>query len=101
MMLRRVVKVNFILCCFFLTSYILLDRKKITVYLVGDSTIAIKEPRAFPETGWGMPFVHFFDSTVVVDNRAKNGRSTKSFFEENLWQPIVAKLSEGDYVFIQ
>src|SRR5882672_9342970 len=75
--------------------------KKITVYLIGDSTMANKEVRAFPETGWGMPFQYFFDSTVVVDNRAKNGRSTRSFISENLWQPIADALKEGDYVFIQ
>ena len=48
-----------------------------------------------------MPFAVFFDSSVVVDNRAKNGRSTRSFLAENLWQPVVDKLEEGDYVFIQ
>jgi lysophospholipase L1-like esterase len=76
-------------------------QKKITVYLIGDSTIAIKEKKAYPETGWGMPFALFFDSTVVVDNRAKNGRSTRTFISENRWQPIVDQLKEGDYVFIQ
>src|SRR6187551_2641916 len=74
---------------------------RITVYLVGDSTMSNKETKAYPETGWGMPFQYFFDSTVVVDNRAKNGRSTRSFIAENLWQPIVDNLKEGDYVFIQ
>ena len=48
-----------------------------------------------------MPFTYFFDSTVVVDNRAKNGRSTKSFIAEGLWQPVLDNLQEGDYVFIQ
>src|SRR5687768_12356864 len=75
--------------------------KKITVYLIGDSTIADKRPGAFPETGWGTPFKTFFDSSVVVDNRAMNGRSTRSFISENRWQPIVDALKEGDYVFIQ
>jgi lysophospholipase L1-like esterase len=78
-----------------------LPPKRITVYLIGDSTAANKLPKAFPETGWGMPFAIFFDSTVVVDNRAKNGRSTRTFITENLWQPIVDNLQEGDYVFIQ
>jgi lysophospholipase L1-like esterase len=80
---------------------ILPPKKKIKVYLIGDSTMARKEVRAYPETGWGMPFAYFFDSTVIVDNRAKNGRSTKSFIAENLWQPVVNGLHEGDYVFIQ
>jgi lysophospholipase L1-like esterase len=75
--------------------------KKITVYLIGDSTMSIKKTEAYPETGWGMPFKYFFDSTVVVDNRAKNGRSTRTFISENLWQSVADNLKEGDYVFIQ
>ena len=75
--------------------------KKITVYLIGDSTMSNKKTEAYPETGWGMPFNYFFDSAVVVDNRAKNGRSTRTFISENLWQPVVDNLKEGDYVFIQ
>lgn len=74
---------------------------KIKIWLIGDSTMANKEIKAYPETGWGMPFAYFFDSTVVVDNRAKNGRSTQSFLDEKLWQPIVDNLNEGDYVFVQ
>ena len=74
---------------------------RITVYLIGDSTMAQKTVAAFPETGWGMPFANMFDSTVVVDNRAKNGRSTRTFISENLWQPVAGALNPGDYVFIQ
>lgn len=73
----------------------------ITVYLIGDSTMANKETKALPETGWGMPFKYFFDATVTVDNRAKNGRSTRTFIAENLWQPVADQVKEGDYVFIQ
>jgi len=75
--------------------------EQITVYLIGDSTIADKETKTFPETGWGMPFRHFFDSTVRVENHAKNGRSTRTFLSENRWTPIVVTLKKGDYVFIQ
>jgi lysophospholipase L1-like esterase len=74
---------------------------KIKVYLIGDSTMSIKQVKAYPETGWGMPFAAFFDETVTVDNRAQNGRSTKTFLAENRWQPVVRELHEGDYVFIQ
>src|SRR6478735_8005632 len=84
-----------------LFSSFTVEDKKITVYLIGDSTIADKQPNKFPETGWGTPFKVFFDSSVVVDNRAKNGRSTRTFISENRWQPIVDQLKEGDYVFIQ
>jgi lysophospholipase L1-like esterase len=74
---------------------------KITVYLIGDSTMSIKQVKYYPETGWGMPFAHFFDESVTVDNRAQNGRSTRTFIEENRWQPVADGLKEGDYVFIQ
>lgn len=75
--------------------------KKIRVFLAGDSTMSVKEIKAYPETGWGMPFAYFFDSTVVVDNRAKNGRSTRTFISEGLWDKLINDVSEGDYVFIQ
>lgn len=84
-----------------LTAFALPVKKHITVYLIGDSTMSVKEVRAYPETGWGMPFAYFFDSTVRVDNRAKNGRSTKSFCAEGLWKPVTESLKEGDYVLIQ
>lgn len=78
-----------------------LPPQKTKLWLIGDSTMANKDVKAYPETGWGMPFANFFDSTVVVDNRAKNGRSTQSFIDEGLWKPVVENLKEGDYVFIQ
>lgn len=84
-----------------LCSFVILPQRKIKVWLIGDSTMADKEVRAYPETGWGMPFAFFFDSTITVDNRAKNGRSTKSFIAEQRWQSVESDLKEGDYVFIQ
>lgn len=84
-----------------LSAFALPPKKQITVWLIGDSTMSVKEVKAYPETGWGMPFVYFFDSTVKVDNRAKNGRSTRTFLSENLWQPVAEGIKEGDYVFIQ
>ncbi|MGN6541958.1 MAG: hypothetical protein ACTHKY_14205 [Ginsengibacter sp.] len=33
-------------------SFAIAPQKKITVYLIGDSTIADKEVSAYPETGW-------------------------------------------------
>lgn len=75
-------------------------RKK-NIWLCGDSTMAIKQTNTYPETGWGMPFVYFWDSTIAINNLAKNGRSTKTFINENLWQQVIDGASEGDYVFIQ
>ncbi len=82
-------------------SAVTITDEPLKVYLIGDSTMAIKRPETYPETGWGMPFVHFFDSTVVVDNRAQNGRSSRTFIEEGRWEPVVSALKPGDFVFIQ
>jgi lysophospholipase L1-like esterase len=84
-----------------LFSFGMAPAKKIKIFLAGDSTIAIKDTRAYPETGWGMPFVQFWDSTVMVVNKAKNGRSTRSFMQEGLWKSITDEAGEGDYIFIQ
>ncbi len=75
--------------------------KKISLWMIGDSTMSVKEVKAYPETGWGMPFAYFFDSSVTIQNRAKNGRSTKTFISENLWQPVANNMREGDYILIQ
>ena len=75
--------------------------KKLKVYLIGDSTMCEYEPTRAPITGWGMPFKYFFDSSVTIDNRAKGGRSTRTFISENRWQPIVDALQNGDYVLMQ
>jgi lysophospholipase L1-like esterase len=89
-----------IICGLFLSAFLPPD-KTIKVWLIGDSTMSDKEITAYPETGWGMPFAHFFDSSVVVDNRAKNGRSTRSFIAEGRWDVAAKEMTAGDYVLIQ
>lgn len=84
-----------------LLAFHLPEKKKIKIFMAGDSTMSVKEIKAYPETGWGMPFAYFFDSTVAVVNRAKNGRSTKTFISEGLWKSITGEIREDDYVFIQ
>lgn len=63
--------------------------------------MAIKAVKDYPETGWGMPFSYFFANDVIVDNRAKNGRSTRTFISEGRWQGILNELQANDVVFIQ
>jgi DNA sulfur modification protein DndE len=74
----------------------------VTVWLVGDSTMAPKQPDKRPETGWGEALQACFDSSEVrIANRAVNGRSTRSFVAEGRWKAILDSLHSGDYVFIQ
>ena len=91
----------FIPLALFLMAFTIPAKKQITIWLCGDSTMSIKEKKAYPETGWGMPFVYFWDSTVTVQNLARNGRSTSSFRNEGLWKKVIDEAKEEDYVFVQ
>jgi lysophospholipase L1-like esterase len=77
------------------------ERKKIKVWMIGDSTMCQYGADRAPLTGWGMPFASFFDSTVTIENRARGGRSTRTFISENRWQSVADSLKEGDYVLMQ
>ena len=66
--------------------------KPVKIVLVGDSTVN-------DEGGWGPGFKSSFHSRVEVINLAKNGRSSKSFRDEGLWQPALD--ARPDYILIQ
>lgn len=86
------------LCTLVLTS----STKQVTIFMVGDSTMANKDiSTGSPERGWGMVLQGCFTENIVVDNHARNGRSSRSFIEEGLWQKVLDKIKPGDYVFIQ
>ncbi len=72
-----------------------------TLFLAGDSTMADKPNLAHPERGWGQLFRKLVLPPLRFENRAVNGRSTKSFRDEGRWDAIVAALSPGDWVVIQ
>lgn len=76
-------------------------KKKVTIWMIGDSTMCQYKHSRFPLTGWGMPFADYFDSSVTIRNGAKGGRSTRTFLSEGRWKPIVDSLQKGDYVLIQ
>lgn len=74
----------------------------VTIFLAGDSTMAPKLAEKRPETGWGEKLeAHFKTAKVRIENRAMNGRSTRTFISEGRWQKIVDELKKGDFVFIQ
>jgi lysophospholipase L1-like esterase len=78
------------------------SQRPVTIFLAGDSTMAKKAEDKRPETGWGEKLeAHFKAGTVKVENRAMNGRSTKSFIDEGRWQKIIDDLRKGDWVFIE
>lgn len=73
-----------------------------TIYTIGDSTMADKKkPEINPEYGWAQVLPQFFNNTIKIENKAVNGRSTRSFINEGRWDSIYKNLNKGDYVFIQ
>ncbi len=92
----------FTILTLFFSINISAQKSPIVVYLAGDSTMAEKAENRRPETGWGEKLQQYFDAKKVkIDNRAQNGRSTKSFIDEGRWKEIVDNLKRGDYVFIE
>ncbi len=68
-----------------------------TVWIAGDSTASNANRR-----GWGDPFSDYFDqSKVRTVNRARAGRSSRTFITEGLWEQVRAAIKPGDTVLLQ
>jgi pectinesterase len=64
----------------------------VRVVLVGDSTVT-------DDSGWGLGFKEAAAGRVAVINAAANGRSSKSYRAEGLWERALAE--RGHYYLIQ
>jgi lysophospholipase L1-like esterase len=70
-----------------------------TLFVVGDSTA---NNHANGGLGWGDPFISYFDATKLnVVNRARAGRSSRTFITEGLWDKVLSEMKPGDIVLIQ
>jgi lysophospholipase L1-like esterase len=68
-----------------------------TVFIVGDSTA-----RNQADLGWGDHFAHYFDTARInVANRARAGRSSRTFITEGSWDRVLAEIKPGDFVLLQ
>jgi lysophospholipase L1-like esterase len=86
----------------FLFCSIISANAQITLHTIGDSTMATYDPSTSDIRGWGMMFQQFFTSGVTVNNRGKNGASSKSFYmEAPYWTTVKQQIKAGDYVIIQ
>ncbi len=71
------------------------------VHTIGDSTMATYDETS-DKRGWGQMFNQFFTDEIVVNNRAKSGSSSKSFYNEApYWATVKTQIVAGDYVLIQ
>ncbi|MFY9151905.1 MAG: rhamnogalacturonan acetylesterase [Prolixibacteraceae bacterium] len=69
------------------------------VFIIGDSTVANGNDSI---VGWGRILPEFFDSSrVEVVNKARGGRSSRTFINEGLWNEILPQLKKGDFVLMQ
>ena len=94
-------KLILLLTAFFLCSAFKADKPVITIFMIGDSTMANKSLKnGNIERGWGQMLPGYFTEEVVVDNHAMNGRSSLSFINEGRWDIVLSKIHKGDYVFI-
>ena len=72
-----------------------------SVYWAGDSTVKSNNITTYPQTGIGQVMDLYFNKEVMVYNHAENGRSTKSFIDEQRLASIYNVLRPGDFLFIQ
>lgn len=87
-----------------LKNYLLEDPKidfpvKKKVFIIGDSTVANGNDSI---VGWGRELEAFMDtSRIEVMNKARGGRSSRTFIYEGLWDEVLNQLSAGDFLLIQ
>src|SRR6266849_3313707 len=75
------------------------ERRQPTLFIIGDSTV--KNPGKGLQ-GWGDAIGSFFDQTRIrIDNRARGGRSSRTYMTEGLWDQVLAELKPGDFVLMQ
>lgn len=75
------------------------SQKTPTLFIIGDSTV---HNTAAGLQGWGDLIGAMFDQTKIrVENRARGGRSSRTFQTEGLWDQVLTELKPGDFVLIQ
>src|SRR5215831_11960168 len=70
-----------------------------TLYLIGDSTVNTPTKG---QLGWGKPIAALFDTNRInVLNKARGGRSSRTYYTEGLWEEVRSALKPGDFVLMQ
>ena len=68
-----------------------------TVFVVGDSTA-----RNQADLGWGDHLAILFNtSRINVANRARAGRSSRTYLNEGLWAATLKEMKPGDFLLLQ
>ena len=72
-----------------------------TIHWIGDSTVQYNDIATWPQQGMGQALGLYLQPGVMVEDHARNGRSTVSFRAEGYWQAAAARLRPGDLLLIQ
>jgi lysophospholipase L1-like esterase len=76
------------------------NKKAITVFLAGNSTVVDQVQEPF--TAWGQMIPRFFSpQKIAIANHAESGESLKSFVSENRLEKILSQMKKGDYLFVE
>ena len=68
-----------------------------TLFIVGDSTA-----RNGANLGWGDHLANYFDTTKInIANRARAGRSSRTYINEGQWAKTLAEMKPGDTMLFQ
>ena len=82
-----------------LSSFLLLQKERPTLYIIGDSTVRNSNR---PQCGWGEKIGNLFDTTQLrISNQAMAGRSTRTFIKEKRWDKVMSTIKQGDYLIMQ
>jgi len=75
------------------------DTTKPTLWLIGDSTV---NNGTKGQQGWGTALPQFFDTSKInIVNKARGGRSSRTYFTEGLWDGVLKEMKAGDFVLMQ
>ena len=91
----------FVLLILLFTLWQCSTQKKITIYMIGDSTMAEFDSSRHPLTGWGEMLQPLFNENVTVYNHAVSGKSSKNFRDLGYWKTVIDSIKKGDYLFVQ
>src|SRR2546430_191873 len=69
------------------------------LFIIGDSTVNNGTKGL---QGWGTPLTcHFDPAKIHVQNKARGGRSSRTYYTEGLWDQVRDSLKTGDFVLMQ
>ena len=74
-----------------------LENRVLNLFVIGDSTASNGA-----DCGWGSHLASYFDTNKInIFNRARGGRSSRTFQTEGLWDKVLDEINAGDFVLIQ